>query len=143
MSCLRWIVGGDGSRASSSAEDGGPKMGAHGAGRAACHAFLAGVGGEAATRTFPSMQNRRVLRLPPRFPFFRLENCCFSQVLVTFYLFIPPHATVEICSFCRKKNRITPPSPCTPPPAPLKCVLPCCVASRTVLCCRDLPQVTG
>lgn len=36
--------------------------------------------------------------------FFRLENCCFSQVLVTFYLFIPPHATVEICSFCRKKK---------------------------------------
>lgn len=37
-SCLWWIVSGGEIRASSSAEDGGPKMGAHGAGRAACHA---------------------------------------------------------------------------------------------------------
>lgn len=136
-----------GSLASSSAEDGAPKMGAHGAGRAACHASSPEWAVKRPLALSPRCKTTAFLRLFPRLflIFFKGSSVVvvFLQVPVTFYFILFTHAAVEICSFCRKKNRITPPSPCTPPPPPLKCVLPCCVASRTVFCCRDRPQVTG
>lgn len=136
-----------GSLASSSAEDGAPKMGAHGAGRAACHASSPEWAVKRPLALSPRCKTTAFLRLFPRFFFFfikvRVLLLFFCKSRSLFILFYSHTRLLKFAAFAEKKNRITPPSPCTPPPPPLKCVLPCCVASRTVFCCRDRPQVTG
>lgn len=113
-------------------EDGHHKMGAHEAGRVACHASSLEWAVKLATCTFLSMKTSAFLGA-----FFYFENwgCCAcrsGRLSAEFLKF-----TFDIPVFT--ENRITPPSPhCLR----LWSVLPCCVASRTVFCCRDRLQFT-
>lgn len=97
-----------GSLASSSAEDGAPKMGAHGAGRAACHASSPEWAVKRPLALSPRCKTTAFLRLFPRFFFYFYKGSSvvvvFLQVPVTFYFILFTHAAVEICSFCRKKK---------------------------------------
>lgn len=113
-------------------EDGHHKMGAHEAGRVACHASSLEWAVKLATCTFLSMKTSAFLGA-----FFYFEKwgwcACKSGLLSAEFL----KFTFDITVFA--ENRITPPSPhCLR----LWSVLPCCVASRTVFCCRDRLQFT-
>lgn len=108
-------------------------MGAHEAGRVACHASSPEWAVKSATCTFLSMQTDAFLRLCRRF-----LNAYASPLQVS-----AAHGAILRAWLLKlqllQKNRITPPSPhCLR----LWSVLPCCVASRTVFCCRDRLQFT-
>lgn len=102
-------------------------MGAHEAGRVACHASSLEWAVKLATCTFLSIKTSVFLGA---FFYFKRRKCYLrkSRALLGEFLQFTFNNTVFA------ENRITPPSPhCLR----LWSVLPCWVASRTVFCCRD------
>lgn len=107
-------------------------MGAHEAGRVACHASSPEWAVKSATCTYFSTETAAFVS---GYFYFKKRVCCFYTTWPLFGAFLL--FTFNITAFA--ENRITPPSPhCLR----LWSVLPCCVASRTVFCCRDRLQFT-
>lgn len=101
-----------GSLASSSAEDGAPKMGAHGAGRAACHASSPEWAVKRPLALSPRCKTTAFLRLFPRFFLFfikvRVLLLFFCKSRSLFILFYSHTRLLKFAAFAEKKSHHTP-----------------------------------
>lgn len=123
------------SEGSLKAEDGHHKMGAHEAGRVACHASSLEWAVKIGDLHFSLDKNKGNSRCLLLFWNAGVIFTRVRQLFVDIFCFLVFVLNVAVFA----ENRITPPSPhCLR----LWSVLPCWVASRTVFCCRDRLQFT-